>query len=83
MIGVVSDHFGRITTACGITIFNSILAFAFWIPVTTYAPLIALAIIYGATCGVFWAVSRPQFGGRKASADTSRQLHRYPQRLSL
>lgn len=56
LIGVTSDYLGRITTACVITAVNSLLAFAFWIPVTTYAPLVVLAVVYGATCGVFWAV---------------------------
>jgi MFS family permease len=60
LIGVISDYLGRITTACAITAVNALLAFAFWIPVTTYAPLIVLALIYGATCGVFWAVSPPK-----------------------
>jgi MFS family permease len=57
LIGVVSDYWGRITTACVITVVNALLAFAFWIPVTTYAPLVVLALVYGGTCGVFWAVS--------------------------
>lgn len=59
LIGIISDRFGRITTAGAITAVNSLLAFAFWIPVTTYAPLIVLALIYGATCGVFWATIAP------------------------
>lgn len=64
LIGITSDHLGRITTACAITAVNSLLAFAFWIPVTTYAPLVVLAVVYGATCGVFWAVSLSQIRGK-------------------
>lgn len=59
LIGVVSDRIGRITTACILTAANVVLAFAFWIPTTTYPPLIVLALIYGGTCGVFWAVRNP------------------------
>lgn len=72
LIGVTSDHLGRITTATAITGLNSLLAFAFWIPVTTYAPLVVLALFYGATCGVFWAV-RSHLIMAETSADLSRE----------
>lgn len=75
LIGIASDHLGRITTACAITAINSLLAFAFWIPVTTYAPLLVLAVIYGATCGVFWAVSASQ--AQWTTTDGDRRSHRY------
>ena len=57
LIGIASDYVGRITIAGMITAVNALLAFAFWIPVTGYAPLVVLAFVYGGTCGVFWAVS--------------------------
>lgn len=75
LIGVTSDYLGRITTACAITAVNSLLAFAFWIPVTSYAPLVVLALIYGATCGVFWAVSWSQL--KEATTDKHRRSHPY------
>lgn len=59
LIGIASDRFGRITTACTITAFNALLSFAFWIPTESYAPLVVLALLYGATTGVFWATISP------------------------
>jgi MFS family permease len=59
LIGITSDRLGRITTAYLLTLVNSLLAFAFWIPVTTLAPLLTLAVFYGGTCGVFWATIAP------------------------
>lgn len=43
-----------------ITAFNALLAFCFWIPVSTFAPVVVLALLYGASCGVFWAVGLPK-----------------------
>ena len=54
LIGVISDRIGRITTACAFTLFNAVVTLAFWIPITSYAPLIVFALIVGGTAGIFW-----------------------------
>ncbi|RVX72955.1 hypothetical protein B0A52_03308 [Exophiala mesophila] len=58
-IGVLSDHFGRLTIASLFTFLNAVFTFAIWIPTNSYGLLIFLAIIVGPTAGVFWATITP------------------------
>ena len=58
-IGVLSDRLGRITVACAVTASNVVLALAFWIPISSYAPLLVYALITGATSGIYWGTIAP------------------------
>lgn len=54
LMGILSDKCGRISTAFAITFLDSILAFAFWIPINSYATLLVFAFVIGGTGGVYW-----------------------------
>ena len=58
-VGVISDHYGRITTAAALTASNSLMAFAIWIPTNSYGLLIFLGLVSGATSGVYWGTIAP------------------------
>ncbi|KIW99402.1 uncharacterized protein Z518_11390 [Rhinocladiella mackenziei CBS 650.93] len=58
-VGVLSDHFGRMTVACILTASNTALAYAIWIPTESYGLLIFLSLILGATSGVYWGTIAP------------------------
>jgi MFS family permease len=55
-IGVLSDRFGRIKVAGYMTLACSTAVWALWIPTKSYALAIIVAMVIGATAGVFWAV---------------------------
>lgn len=58
-VGVLSDRLGRITVACAVTGSNFVFALAFWIPISSYAPLLVYALITGATAGIYWGTIAP------------------------
>lgn len=58
-VGVLSDRLGRITVACVVTGSNFVFALAFWIPISSYAPLMVYALITGATAGTYWGTIAP------------------------
>lgn len=57
LIGVVSDHYGRLETSGIITLFCGITCFAIWIPAHSYGVTVFFAVVNGAVLGVFWMVS--------------------------
>lgn len=57
LIGISSDHFGRIETAGLLTLICGLSCFFIWLPGTSYAITIFFALINGAIFGVFWVVS--------------------------
>ena len=56
-VGVLSDHFGRMTIASLLTASNVVLTYAIWIPTHSYGLLIFFALVIGATSGIYWGVS--------------------------
>lgn len=58
-VGVISDHYGRITTAGVLTASNCVMAFAIWIPTDSYGVLIFLGLVSGATSGIYWGTIAP------------------------
>ncbi|KAK5050055.1 hypothetical protein LTR84_004175 [Exophiala bonariae] len=58
-VGVISDHYGRITTAGILTASNCVMAFAIWIPTDSYGVLIFLGLVSGATSGIYWGTIAP------------------------
>ncbi|ETI24118.1 hypothetical protein G647_03487 [Cladophialophora carrionii CBS 160.54] len=58
-IGVLSDHFGRMTVACLLTASNVLFTYAIWIPTQSYGVLIFFALVVGATSGVYWGTIAP------------------------
>lgn len=55
-VGILSDRFGRMTVASGLTALNTLLVFAVWIPTTSYGLLLFLAFMLGMTSGIYWGV---------------------------
>lgn len=53
-LGIISDKIGRVNTTIIVTFIVSILAFLFWIFVTTYSQLLAFAFLIGFLLGVNW-----------------------------
>jgi MFS family permease len=60
-VGVLSDHFGRMTVASLLTASNALLIYAIWIPAQSYGVLIFFALVVGATSGVYWGVCESPF----------------------
>ncbi|KAL2423694.1 putative transporter MCH2 [Exophiala dermatitidis] len=58
-IGVLSDRFGRMTVASGLTAVNTLMVFAVWIPTTSFGLLLFLAFVLGITAGVYWGTIAP------------------------
>ncbi|EXJ91490.1 hypothetical protein A1O3_00038 [Capronia epimyces CBS 606.96] len=58
-VGVLSDRFGRMTVACGLTAVNTLMVFAVWIPTTSYGLLIFLSFVLGITSGIYWGTIAP------------------------
>ncbi|KIW68052.1 hypothetical protein PV04_04022 [Phialophora macrospora] len=58
-VGVLSDHFGRMTVACLLTASNVLVTYAIWIPTHSYGLLIFFALVIGATSGVYWGTIAP------------------------
>ncbi len=61
LIGLLSDRFGRLEVAGGMTATCALATFTLWIPSTLAGEglLIVFAIIAGATLGVFWVTIGP------------------------
>ena len=59
LVGLVSDHYGRMETAGVLTLISGILCFAIWLPATSYGVSILFVIIGGAIFGVFWMTIGP------------------------
>lgn len=59
VVGVLSDRFGRIETAGGVTFACFVSVFAVWVPARTFGATVAFAVINGAMLGVFWMVRVP------------------------
>jgi MFS family permease len=59
--GVLSDRFGRMTTAAVLTASNTVFILAIWTPATSYGVLIFFALLAGATSGVYWGVSNQSY----------------------
>lgn len=59
LIGVLSDRFGRLEVAGGLTFVCGASVFAVWIPTEGEAVMIFFAIVAGATLGVFWVTIGP------------------------
>jgi len=58
-IGVISDHWGRVTVSGSCAGLSGILCFAWWINATDYGTLLAFALVTGAIFGVYWATVAP------------------------
>ena len=56
-IGLISDRYGRLEVAAGLTLFNGIIVFAIWLPANNFGVLIFFAIVSGACLGTYWMVS--------------------------
>ncbi len=56
-VGVISDRLGRMTVVCVLTAVNTLMLYAVWIPCNSYGLLLFLALIEGATSGIYWGVS--------------------------
>lgn len=59
LIGLASDHFGRINVAGVLTCLCGLLCFMLWLPATSYGLLLFFALIIGGIFGVFWMVELP------------------------
>lgn len=57
LIGIMSDHFGRIEVAGLLTCACGISCFAIWLPATSYGVLVLFPFVSGAILGTFWVVS--------------------------
>ena len=69
LIGLVSDHCGRLETSGVITAFCGVTCFAIWLPANSYGVTIFFAIINGAILGVFWMASESFFGANQHWTD--------------
>ena len=58
-IGLISDRYGRIEVAAGLTLFNGIIVFAIWLPANNFGVLIFFAIVSGACLGTYWMTVAP------------------------
>ncbi|KAI1614837.1 MFS transporter, MCP family, solute carrier family 16, member 6 [Exophiala viscosa] len=58
-VGVLSDRYGRITVAGILTASNVLFVYAIWIPTNSYGVLLFLAILLGATSGIYWGTIAP------------------------
>lgn len=56
-VGLLSDRYGRIEVAGLATLTTSITVWAFWLPGSSYPPLVIFALTNGGILGVFWMVS--------------------------
>lgn len=57
LIGLVSDRFSRVATACVLTLLCGLTCFALWLPVKSFGLTLFFSILCGAILGVFWMVS--------------------------
>jgi MFS family permease len=59
LTGIVSDRFGRITSAFCVTAVNVVFNLAWWINIDGYGSLVAYALFIGMTSGTYWTVIAP------------------------
>ena len=59
VMGLISDRYGRINIATGLSFLCAIFCFAFWIPAKGMGLLSFFAIVGGALSGTFWATIAP------------------------
>jgi MFS family permease len=59
MIGLISDRYGRLNIAVGLSFLCGLFCFAFWIPAANMALLSFFAIAGGGLSGTFWATIAP------------------------
>lgn len=57
LIGLVSDRFSRVATACVLTLLCGLTCFALWLPAKSFGLTLFFSILCGAILGVFWMVS--------------------------
>jgi cyanate permease len=62
LIGLVSDRFSRVATACVLTFLCGITCFALWLPARSFGLTIFFSTVCGAILGVFWMVSMFLYG---------------------
>ncbi|KAH7208212.1 major facilitator superfamily transporter [Fusarium oxysporum] len=57
LIGLVSDRFSRVATACVLTLLCGLVCFVLWLPATSFGLTLFFSIVCGAILGVFWMAS--------------------------
>jgi MFS family permease len=57
LIGLVSDRFSRVATACVLTLLCGISCFVLWLPAKSFGLTLFFSTVCGAILGVFWMVS--------------------------
>lgn len=75
LIGIASDHLGRIEVAGVITLISGLSCLVIWLPATSYAALIFFSVFIGGMFGIFWVVSglhRSTTFGRKNNSEICR-----------
>ncbi|GIZ44841.1 hypothetical protein CKM354_000802700 [Cercospora kikuchii] len=59
LVGWISDVFGRINVATGMTALCGVLCLGLWIPAKSYGVLIIFALLGGTVAGTFWGTVVP------------------------
>lgn len=59
LVGWLSDNYGRINIATGMTALCGIFCLAIWVPASSYGVLILLAVTVGTAVGTFWGTIIP------------------------
>ncbi|KAL5617963.1 hypothetical protein FOVSG1_000185 [Fusarium oxysporum f. sp. vasinfectum] len=59
LIGLVSDRFSRVATACVLTLLCGLICFVLWLPATSFGLTLFFSILCGAILGVFWMTIGP------------------------
>lgn len=59
LVGYLSDKFGRIDVATGMTALCGIYCLAIWVPAQTYGVLILFALLSGTVTGTYWGTVVP------------------------
>ncbi|KAK2683981.1 hypothetical protein RAB80_001927 [Fusarium oxysporum f. sp. vasinfectum] len=59
LIGLVSDRFSRVATACVLTLLCGLICFVLWLPATSFGLTLFFSIVCGAILGVFWMTIGP------------------------
>jgi cyanate permease len=57
LIGLASDRFSSVATACVLTLLCGLTCFALWLPSKSFGLTLCFSILCGAILGVFWMVS--------------------------
>jgi MFS family permease len=56
LVGLVSDHFGRINVSGGMTLLSGLSCLIIWMWARSFAAALVFSLMIGAVCGVFWMV---------------------------